>query len=136
MNDSQAQITWPSAQQKTPAFRPGLASSSDWAAVDYAGTFSAPLVFRSHVTPNAWSAALKAFEASLRCMVIMAYSTSSGSACLLTMPYRASAKSLALAFSAAFSPCACQGKSRLDRGASHGVVGKQRASGRLNQFAN
>ena len=78
----------------------------------YAGTFSADLVYRSHVTPNACSAALNAFDASLRCSEIMAYSTSSGSACLATMPYSASARSLAVDFSAAFSPAACQASSR------------------------
>src|SRR5262249_38421079 len=34
----------------------------------------------------------------------------SGSACLATMLYRASAKSLADALAAAFSPCACHGR--------------------------
>lgn len=38
----------------------------------FPGTFSAIFVLLSHVTPNARRACLKAFEASLRCMVIMA----------------------------------------------------------------
>jgi hypothetical protein len=43
----------------------------------YAGTFSTGLVFRSQVTPNACSAALKPFDAFLRCRFVIAYSASS-----------------------------------------------------------
>lgn len=67
-------------RQAPLALRPGALM------MDYAGTFSGALVLRSHVTPNACSAALNAFDPSLRCMLSMAYSTSSGSACLETMP--------------------------------------------------
>src|SRR5207245_2881103 len=84
----------PPAQQKTPGlatggcgglyfcWRPGqldrrtlFRGASALIRVSYAGTFSAGLVLRSHVTPNACRACLKAFDASLRCIVIMAYST-------------------------------------------------------------
>ena len=77
----------------------------------YAGTFSAGLVFRSHVTPNACSAALNALDASLRASASSL--TERPRAPRTWRRYRTAPRlgSLALAFSAAFSPCACQGKS-------------------------
>jgi hypothetical protein len=79
-----SRVRWALLPLKREQTRPTM--SVPWALpLPYAGTFSVSRVLRSHVTPNACSAALNALDPSLRCRVSMAKRISSGSACLATM---------------------------------------------------